>query len=231
MASTKQNWVTKSGAVGADLLKRAHRVADALRADAAVPGEGDTRFTPPPPPVASGEDESPSTWGFADTKFALNADGQVEMSGDRYSIAGTPLPSLMPWMEGVMQVKLPADDVNAWNYPPEIPAPKRNKAMLAELVTFLETDQISEDGVTRLRHGHGHTQEEMFKIKYGSLPRVPDLVVFPSAESHIELLVQAAQKHDVCLIPYGGGTNVTVATPLPRLGIVTLTPVPTMRKP
>ena len=211
MASTKQNWVTKSGAVGASLLKRAHKVADALRPGAALPGEGDTRFTPPPRPVTDGEDESPSTWGFADTKFALNADGQVEMSGDRYSIAGTPLPSLMPWMEGVMQVKLPPTDVNSWSYPPEIPAPKRNKAFLAEAVTFLETDQISEDGVTRLRHGHGHTQEEMFKIKYGSLPRVPDLVVFPSAESHIELLVQAAQKHDVCLIPYGGGTDVTDA--------------------
>lgn len=215
MARTKTNWVTKSGEAGARILQRAHKVADALRPDADVPGAGDTRFTPPPRPISDGDDESPSTWGFADTKFALNEAGQVEMSGSRYSIAGTPLPSLMPWMEGVMQVKLEPSDVNSWSYPPEIPAPKRNKGLLAELATFLEADQITEDGVTRLRHGHGHTQEEMYKIKYGSLPRVPDLVVFPSAESQVALLVQAARKHDVVLIPYGGGTNVTDALRCP----------------
>ena len=33
------------------------------------------------------------------------------------------------------------------------------------------------------------------------------------------------------VLPGCGGTNVTVATPLPRLGIVTLISVPTMRKP
>src|SRR5688572_16968058 len=133
MARSKTNWVEKSGAVGASFLKRAHKVADALRPDASVPGAGDTRFTPPARPVPEGEDESPSTWGFADTKFALNDKGEVEMTGSRYSIAGSPLPSLMPWMEGVMNVKLERSDINSWSYPPEIPAPKRNKGLLAEL--------------------------------------------------------------------------------------------------
>src|SRR5690606_23937493 len=75
---------------------------------------------------------------------------------------------------------------------------------------FVE-DQLSEDPLTRLRHGHGHTQEEMYAIKYGRLERVPDLVVYPSEDAQVERLVEAAVRHDVVLIPYGGGTNVTLA--------------------
>ena len=67
----------------------------------------------------------------------------------------------------------------------------------------------------RLRHGHGHTQEEMYQIKYGKLTRVPDLVVYPSEEEHIVALVAAATEHNVCLIPYGGGTSVTEALRCP----------------
>jgi alkyldihydroxyacetonephosphate synthase len=62
-----------------------------------------------------------------------------------------------------------------------------------------------------MRHGHGHTQEEMFAIKYGQLGRIPDLVVFPETDQQVASLIDAAKKHNVALIPYGGGTNVTDA--------------------
>ena len=211
----RTSWVKKSGMGAAKLLAQAHKVADTLRKPPALPGAGDTRFTPPPFAAARGEDESPSTWGFADTRFKINDDGHVELTGNRYALCGEVLPNLLPWMEQVMTVKLSPDDVNEWTYPPKVPAPVRNKPFTAEILEFLDTKQVTEDDVTRLRHGHGHTQEEMFKIKYGALPRVPDLVVFPASENEVALLVQAAQKHDVVLIPYGGGTNVTDALRCP----------------
>jgi len=55
----------------------------------------------------------------------------------------------------------------------------------------------------------------MYAIKYGKLVRVPDLVVWPTSEEQIEALVQLALKHDVVLVPYGGGTNVTDALRCP----------------
>src|SRR4029079_10217566 len=58
---------------------------------------------------------------------------------------------------------------------------------------------------------HGHTQEEMFAIKYGQLGRIPDLVVFPETDQQVASLIEAAKKHIVTLIPEGGGTNVTDA--------------------
>ena len=39
-------------------------------------------------------------------------------------------------------------------------------------------------------------------------------MVYPGCHDHVEALVKAAIKHNVVLIPYGGGTNVTLALQL-----------------
>jgi len=56
----------------------------------------------------------------------------------------------------------------------------------------------------------------MWAIKFGAISRVPDLVVFPQREEDVELLVAAAARCGACLIPYGGGTNVTNALACPE---------------
>lgn len=212
---TNTDWMGKAAAlaeVGVGALARARRMADDLRGSLKEgPAGGDTRFTPAPFRMPPGEEESPSTWGFADTHFRCNPAGEVELTGGRYALSGETLPNLLPWIRDVMQSELSATDTNDWTYPPVIPQPVRHEGLLADLRGFLPADQMSEDPVTRLRHGHGHTQEEMFAVKYGNLERVPDLVVFPTEEAQVEKLVQAAQRHGVVLIPYGGGTNVTEA--------------------
>lgn len=162
------------------------------------------------------DEESLDVWGFRDTAFQIKGNGSVELSGRRYSLSGQELPSLLPWVSEVMQVPVRADDVHQPHYPTEITAPKNHPALLTELKDFLQEDQLSQDPKIRLRHGHGHTQEEMFAIKYGKLGRIPDLVVFPSEEGQVERLVQAALKHNACVIPFGGGTSVTEALRCPE---------------
>ncbi|MEO7658636.1 MAG: FAD-binding oxidoreductase, partial [Pyrinomonadaceae bacterium] len=85
------------------------------------------------------------------------------------------------------------------------------QAFSAALREFLSEAQIDTDGENRLRHGHGHTQEEMYAIKHKRLGRIPDMVVYPESEEHVSALIAAAKEHDVVLIPFGGGTNVTDA--------------------
>jgi alkyldihydroxyacetonephosphate synthase len=153
------------------------------------------RFVPEPPEPDAGDAESLDVWGFRDTSFRARPDGVVELTGNRYALCG--------------------EDLNPSLYPPPIPLPRRHEAFLDEMHKLFAQDQIREDPEVRLRHGHGHTQEEMYEIKYGELPRVPDLVVYPSEEAQIVSLVEAARRHDVCLIPYGGGTNVTDALRCP----------------
>jgi len=186
--------------------------------DRPSPTEADAserRIVPDAPRTEAGDVEAASVWGFRDTAFAVNARGHVVLSGERYALSGRELPELMPWARDTLGVDLPADDLNASGYPPPIPEPRRNPAFEAELAKVLRSDQLSTDPEDRLRHGHGHTQEEMYAIKYGRLERVPDLVVCPEEEEQIEQLVARAARHGVCLIPFGGGTNVTDALRCP----------------
>lgn len=60
-------------------------------------------------------------------------------------------------------------------------------------------------------HSHGATVREVFALRYGRFERYVDVVVYPISTEQVEKIVELANKHDVVLIPYGGGTNVTQA--------------------
>jgi len=178
-------------------------------------GEVPQRIIPGPPPSSAGDEEALDVWGFADTSFAIKDDGAVLLTGNRYEICGQELPDLAGWIAGVMQVQIDPRDVVEQHYPPApIPA-VANAAFNDAIRSFMAEDQITDDHAIRLRHGHGHTQEEMYAIKNGGLKRIPDLVVYPTEEDHVVRLVELARTHAVCLIPYGGGTNVTDALRCP----------------
>ncbi len=162
-----------------------------------------------------GDEESPDVWGFCDTRFRARPDGVVELMGHRYPLCSEEMVDLLPWVRRTIHPDVRPDDLNPSHYPPPIPEPRVHPAFADEVRKFLAEDQLTEEAEIRLRHGHGHTQEEMYAIKYGRLPRVPDLVVYPTEEKQVKALVEAARRHDVCLIPYGGGTNVTDALRCP----------------
>ncbi len=174
-----------------------------------------TRIIPGPPPASDRGDESLDVWGFRDSGFALLPNGSVTMSGDRYALSGSELPDLLPWIKRVMNIEFPLTDTHDSAYPPLIPPAVPTAGFLEVLQRLLPATAISNDPLVRLRHGHGHTLEEMYAIKYGKLERVPDLVVFPSTEAEVTALVAAAAEHHICLVPYGGGTNVTDALRCP----------------
>lgn len=155
--------------------------------------------------------ESLDVWGFRDTQFVINKRGHAVIEGNRYELSGQELTRLLPWIRETINIKLDPQDIYQSNYPTKIPAPSANAAFTDEIGDFLNANQMNFDGEIRLRHGHGHTQEEMFAIKYGRLPRIPDLVVYPESEEQVAKLIEAAKRHNAVLIPYGGGTNVTDA--------------------
>jgi len=165
----------------------------------------------PPPAPGPGDAESLDVWGFRDTHFDFSENGHVMIRGSRYELSGKELPRFLPWVREVLESEVGAANINRPNYPTEIPEPHISTEFLAELQRFLAADQIERSGEVRLRHGHGHTQEEMYSIKYTKLGRIPDLVVYPEGEAQVMSLVETAKKHGVTLIPYGGGTNVTDA--------------------
>ena len=175
----------------------------------------------PPPPSSSSvvhrdlDEESLDAWGFKDTCFRFNERGSVELTGARYALCGHELPHFLGWARQMLGIDLDPTDRFAPHYPPAVPAAISNASFEGELSSVLKAGQWTAEPLVRLRHGHGHTQEEVFALKHGEVGRVPDLVVFPDSEAQVVALVKLARRHQVVLVPFGGGTSVTEALRCP----------------
>jgi len=156
-------------------------------------------------------------WGYADTRFEVGLDGHVRLTGSRYALGGAVLEELRPWMEDRVGVSMdvscesnwPKGDVEQLVHPP-----RRNEQFLAALEE--RGIRTAADADSRIFHGHGHTCKEIFNLRSGApLGRMPDLVVWPGCHADVDAIVAAAVAYDVCIIPYGGGTTVTLALEIP----------------
>src|SRR6476469_8443878 len=112
--------------------------------------------------VRSNEAESLDVCGVADTHFDFSENGHVMIRGSRYELSGKELPRFLPWVREVLEVDVSPRDIHSPHYPTTIPDPNIKEEFLNDARTFLATDQIETNGEVRLRHGHGHTQEEMY---------------------------------------------------------------------
>jgi alkyldihydroxyacetonephosphate synthase len=153
-------------------------------------------------------------WGYRDSRFFLNSNGLIEFSGSRYHLSGHVLPRLKDWMSGKLNANIENYSPGVQQPNPDyIPVPILNQAFIADFQSILgSTVQYSSDMHDRLFHGHGHTLEEIWKLRTGGkFDRLPDWIIWPRGHADVEKLVSLATKHNVCLIPFGGGTSVTWA--------------------
>ncbi|KAG7380316.1 hypothetical protein PHYBOEH_011486 [Phytophthora boehmeriae] len=185
--------------------------------------------SPPSAPLALSSATRWNGWGFQDTKLFVNADKVIEISGNRYSevFSNAPdrtLPSLLPWAEKRLGL-----DANRPS-PASVTCPEELQLLnqldeAGEVYRALQTllqvagEEIGMKTSTtveeRVRHGHGQTCEDVFKLRnVRQVERVPDAVVWSESHEQVEKLVQIVTKkfcNQVCIIPFGGGTNVTNA--------------------
>ena len=166
-----------------------------------------------------GEDEVLGFWGFKDSGFVIRVDKKgrpfVMMKGNRYSLCGMPLKKLIPFIEAEMQVK-----IDPLREAPTLPLTSRQDFSCRLGSSHIDVlrchfSKISLNAADRARHGTGHSQEDVYSLRCGSCARVPDVVVWPSSEAEVETLVDLAKEMEWCLIPFGGGTNVSNATQCP----------------
>ncbi len=154
----------------------------------------------------------PHRWGFADTRLELEGARSVRMTGDRYPPSGQSMPHLIPFVEQVLGVPF-----DAWprvaERAPAVPPPQLTPALMSALDRALPADRRSTDPQVRLTHSHGQLSVgEVDRALYGGpFGRVVDVVVEPVDEEEVQALIALAGEHDACLVPYGGGTNVSGA--------------------
>ncbi|MCW5879784.1 MAG: FAD-binding oxidoreductase [Anaerolineae bacterium] len=155
-------------------------------------------------------------WGFKDTRFVVRPDRSVYVTGSRYAISGPDMPDFIPFAEEMLQIKFDLADLKPERQDKPVPPPRVNPAFARALAEAFPATQVSQDDDERLLHSHGQTTaDEVYKVLYGALERVADLVFYPESEADAERIVLLAQTHNVVLVPYGGGTSVSAALKLP----------------
>ncbi|MCZ6636179.1 MAG: FAD-binding oxidoreductase [bacterium] len=156
-------------------------------------------------------------WGYTDTRFEFDGPDRVRVTGNRYQICGYSMPYFLPFVEEMLGVTIREEDLGVENKDIAVSAPHLNASFMEAVKSRFEEDRYSVDDKERLVHSHGQLSvDEIYRVLYGdSLPRVVDLVFYPQEEADVQGIIELAHEHDVCLIPYGGGTNVSGALAIP----------------
>ena len=159
----------------------------------------------------------PHKWGYADTKFDFDGNGGICVTGDRYSLSGYKMPGFLAFAEKAFGVTLRPEDRIEELKTHAVPEPKLNTEFVTAIRDRFCPDRMSTKAESRLVHSHGQRGVgEIYHLLYvGSLDRTVDAVVYPHSEEEIRAFVRLANEHDVCLVPYGGGTNVSGALTCP----------------
>ena len=157
-------------------------------------------------------------WGFKDSSFIINDDNTVTFTGKRYEgISGEKLPYLIPFVTKVLNTDIKKEPYFKEIEKKYVTERKINQDFVNDIKSFFNDDQISFSDEERVLHSHGqNSPDEVFKVLYDKLEKFTDIVVYVENEEDVINLIEKAKKHNVCLVPYGGGTNVTNALQLPE---------------
>lgn len=142
----------------------------------------------------------------------------MKVSGSRYPISGTAMPSLVPFIEEMLGVTIQPEQGLVETGKTELPAPIVHDGFWQAVQSQFFQNRYSMADEDRLPHSHGQLSvDEVYRVIYGgSLARLVDLIFYPQEEAEVKNLIALACEHDVCLVPYGGGTNVSGALSLPE---------------
>ncbi|MCP3959915.1 MAG: FAD-binding oxidoreductase [bacterium] len=129
-----------------------------------------------------------------DSKRALRLDGWGFV-GESFAVS----PALLDWLAARLGDKseaLPSFDPEAFRAPEPAPVPELGCA-------------ASTDAFDRLAHARGRGFPDLVHLRSGTVARLPDAVARPGDETELQSLLDAAQKHGLRIVPWGGGTSVT----------------------
>ncbi|XP_055712637.1 alkyldihydroxyacetonephosphate synthase [Phlebotomus papatasi] len=152
-------------------------------------------------------------WGYNDSKFYVNHDKILAFSGSRYPIGEQDLPNFTKWVLRKFHVDL-GNPQKSQGIPQNLPEPRVSEEFLDNLKQ-LQVD-FSTNGLDRLIRCHGQTLYDIETLRRGTFKRIPDVVLWPTSHEAVVDLVELANKLDIVLIPFGGGTSVSGAITCPQ---------------
>jgi len=156
-------------------------------------------------------------WGYKDSKFILNPDRSVTMTGDRYDICGVKMPNFIPYVEEMLGMQIDPNDMIKEVTDKPVYTSNINQSFVDAVKANYPADRFSFADNDRLIHSHGQTtSEEVYKILYSTIDKTVDMVFYIESGDEVIQLIQFAEEYDVCLVPFGGGTSVSSALVMPE---------------
>src|SRR6202451_33229 len=119
-------------------------------------------------------------------------------------------PGLWPDAKAVLAVE--HDEIDAPHVPIEAVQLReaiRHDAFLTDVQLAMRADQICDSRRERVIHAYGKGFRDLFRLRRGSAEGAPDLVIYPENENDVLATLRAAARHDVMVIPFGGGSNIS----------------------
>src|SRR5690606_12560469 len=108
--------------------------------------------------------------GYRDTRFLINPDGSVKVTGDRYAVSGYDMPGFIPFLEDTLDIKLDLTDIKPERADKPVPDPVVNAGFVAALTAAMPPGRASDDRRERLLHSHGQTTvDEIYQVLYTHL--------------------------------------------------------------
>ena len=106
-----------------------------------------------------------------------------------------------------------------------LPASRLHTDSRAELVAMMGQDRVRDGAYERAFHALGRSYHDLLRLRAGDLSTAPDAVLYPRGAEEVSALLKFAARHDIAVVPYGGGTSVVggvSAAPGPFQSVLTL---------
>ncbi|XP_055858638.1 alkyldihydroxyacetonephosphate synthase [Episyrphus balteatus] len=151
-------------------------------------------------------------WGYKDSHFYV--DGQtICFQGDRYPLEGCALPYFTDWVYQKFNLKVDPT-VPFPELPTDFPKPVINEDFFNDIKSLKISH--SDKGEDRLIRCHGQTLHDIYNLWRNAFERIPDIIVWPKCHNDVMTIISFAHKHNVVIIPYGGGTSVSGSITCPQ---------------
>ncbi|WP_161597722.1 FAD-binding oxidoreductase [Fluviispira multicolorata] len=118
-------------------------------------------------------------------------------------------PNLWPWIKKTISIsenKKIAEPVKREDI--KLSPVNISEDFLSEIKQILKNDQISTTEDDRLLHSYGKSYADLFYVRKGIVKKSPDIILYPLSHDEVENIIKIANTHNVCVIPFGGGTNI-----------------------
>lgn len=117
-------------------------------------------------------------------------------------------PLLWPWIQNKLNMTGITATLPVARDQVAMPAPIINAAFLAGLKEALQPEQFTADDDERLHRCYGKSYPNLVWARKGYIAQAPDMVVLPRSHDDVVKVIELANKHNVCVVPFGGGTNI-----------------------